>query len=178
MSASWITTADLRTYALNGKAADESMLTDAVAGACGKVVDLCGPVITETVTDERVRVSGAREACLKWRASALSALSVFSSGLALTPSDWWVEGQVLSRRDGSKIPSDLLVTYTSGRVAAAADVAVNAVWARDAALIVAAQYVRARLARNPADPVPVGFLVPNQAQELMASHLLAPLGFA
>ena len=70
------------------------------------------------------------------------------------------------------ILSDLTVVYVAGAATAPS-------WAVGAACLIGNQYFKSRLRPSLADPSTMaGFLVPNQAKELMAPYLLASAGFA
>lgn len=53
--ASWIDNSLLRTFVKNVNADDEAMISLAVDVACGKVEELCGPIVNTTVTGEVAR---------------------------------------------------------------------------------------------------------------------------
>lgn len=136
--------------------------------AMSKVEELCGPVVTTTITSEIVKGSGC-DLPLKYRAAALTSLATYPGGTALTVTDYRIDGQLLSRKDSGWISGPLSVTYTTGAATAPA-------WAKAAALDIVRQRWRTRL--RPTQGAPEGFLVSKQAEELMAGHLLAPGGFA
>ena len=152
---------DLRAYVTNGKAADENGLQLSADLACEVVVEACGPILTTEVVESLDAGTSAVLAC------ADATITAVSVGV---PADYKVSGQVLSRVDGAPFP-ELTVTYTAGAATAPA-------WARAAALLIASHHWRSRLSMPGQATVPVGFLVPNQAETLMAPHRLAPLGFA
>ena len=61
----------------------------------------------------------------------------------------------------------------------AAEVTTAPAWAVSAACLIGNQWFKSRLRPTQSDPTTMtGFLVPNQAMEIMAGHLLAPDGFA
>ena len=167
----WLTVEDLRGYVNNTKAtgAEDASLQLSLEVGVGKVEELCGPVV-ETTVYERVTGSGP-ELVLSFRAESLTAVAT-TSGTALTLTDYRVDGsQLLRREDDGRITGPLNVAYVAGWATAPA-------WARAAALNIAAQHWKSRLTMPGQQPVPAGFLVSNQAAELMKDHLLAPLGFA
>lgn len=173
--AAFISAEELRSFVGNTKVDDGGALQLAVDVACSKVVDLCGPVQIETVTDELVDVSGADEACLRWRVRELLAVKD-SDGATLTLSEWRATGQRLRRRDCGRIWSDLLVSYSAGYVAAGERAPA---WARSMALHIAQQHLRTqRRFASPQDQTPAGFLVPKAALEEGADYLLAPGGLS
>lgn len=179
----WLDTGLLRTAANNSRAADEAGLQLAADIACGKVEQLCGPVLLTTITDERVPGCGAcRELATKYRIRALTAVKSYADGSTLTLSDYdagpAMTGQTLWRKDGGTLPSDLRVTYTTGGTSATV---VTESWAIGAAVLIGQQWLRTMRVFGP-NPNTKGesgaFLIPNAAQALMADHLLAPGGFA
>lgn len=155
--------------------------------AAGEVERLCGPVPDTAIADELVRAGhGCDRLPLRFRPRELTAVKLYATGAALTLADfdadtsaWCVEcgaahapGQLLWRKDGGLLSSDLLVSYSTG-------VDVDAAppdWAVLAALDIVRQLWRTRL--RPAQGAPEGFLVSKQALEHMSGHLLAPDGFA
>lgn len=169
----WVDPSLLRTFVKNTNADDEAMIALAVDVGCGKVEELCGPIANTTVT-ETVTIRGD-QLVTKYRATALTAIAT-ESGTTLTTADWVIDGQLMRNKAGTCYTGRLTLTYAAGYFDPLTGDA--PAWATSAALIIAAQFVRSRLARNPADPVPVGFLVPNQAMEMMSGHLLTPEGFA
>lgn len=173
--AAFISAEELRGFVGNAKVDDSGALQLAVDVACSKVVDLCGPIQIETVTDELVGISGADEACLHWRVRELLAVKD-AGGAALTLSEWRASGQRLRRRDGGRIWSDLLVSYSAGY----ATVGERApAWARSMALHIAQQHLRTqRRFATPQDQAPTGFLVPKVALEEGADYLLTPGGLS
>lgn len=148
--------------------ADDTALELELDLAMSKVEELCGPVVTTTITAEYVKGSGC-DLPLQYRAATLTSLATYPGGTTLTAADYRIDGQLLSRRDGGWIVGPLSVTYTTGAATAPA-------WAKAAALDIVRQRWRTRL--RPTQGAPEGFLVSKQAEELMADHLLAPLGFA
>jgi len=169
----WLDPSALRSFVKNTNADDEAMIALAVDVACGKVEELCGPIANTTVT-ETVTIRGD-QLVTKYRATALTAIAT-ESGTTLTTADWVIDGQLMRNKAGTCYTGRLTLTYAAGYFDPLTGDA--PAWATSATLIIAAQFVRSRLARNPADPVPVGFLVPNQAMEMMSGHLLTPEGFA
>lgn len=172
----FITTADLRAYVNNAKAADEAQLQRAVDVACAAVEDGygdlpgCGPILSTSLVE--VLDGGATALVLGARASAVTSVETYPAGVALTAADFRVSGQILRRTDGGTIPA-VEVTYATGYDEAPA-------WAREAALTIAAHYWQTRL-RTPGQPQPgtgLGYLVPDQAAAMLEPHRLAPLGFA
>ena len=167
----WLTVDDLRAEVRNTKAtgAEDAALQLSVEVGVGKVEELCGPVV-ETTVYERVTGSGP-ELVLSFRAESLTAIAT-TSGTALTLAEYRVDGsQLLRRDDDGRITGPLNVQYVAGWATAPW-------WAKAAALNIAAQHWKSRLTMPGQQPVPAGFLVSNQAAELMKDHLLAPLGFA
>jgi len=168
----WLTVEDLRGYVNNTKAtgAEDASLQLSLEVGVGKVEELCGPVVATDIT-ERIDV-GTYAAVLKFRAESLTSAATLA-GSVLTLADYRVDGsQLLARADGGRMPSGPLdVAYVAGWATAPW-------WARAAALNIAAQHWKSRLTMPGQQPVPAGFLVSNQAAELMKDHLLAPLGFA
>lgn len=166
----FVTTADLREVVNNGKAADEAQLQRALDVACGVVEDACGPILLTSLVE--VLDGGAAALVLTARGTAVTAVETYPAGVALAAADFRVSGQILMRRDGGTIPA-VEVTYTSGFEDVPA-------WAREAALVIAAHYWQSRL-KMPGTPQPgagIGYLVPAQAEAMLAPHRLAPLGFA
>jgi len=167
----WLTVDDLRAEVRNTKAtgAEDAALQLSVEVGVGKVEELCGPIVETSVVE---RVSGSGTALvLSFRAASLVEVAS-TSGTVLTLADFYADGQLLKRDDDGRISGPLNVTYLSGEATAPA-------WAKSAALDIAAQDWRSRLAMpGQQQPVPSGFLVPNKAAEKMKDHLLAPLGFA
>ena len=172
----FITTADLREVINNAKGADEAQLQAAVDVACAAVEDGygdlpgCGPVL-EVSRTETVYGYG-RAVVLSARVASLTSIVTAPGGVVLDVSAFRASGQVVQRADGSLV-GPLTVTYTTGSVAVPA-------WAREAALVIAAHYWQSRL-KVPGAPQPgvgIGYLVPAQAEAMLAPHRLAPLGFA
>lgn len=148
--------------------ADDTALELELDLAMSKVEELCGPVVTTTITGEIVRGSGC-DLPLKYRPATLTSLATYPGGTALTVTDYRIDGQLLSRKDGGWIVGPITVTYTTGAATAPS-------WAKAAALDIIRQRWRTRL--RPTQGAPEGFLVSKQAEELMDTHLLAPVGFA
>lgn len=166
---SWVPLSDFMEFVKNSRADDRADLQLSIDLGCDLVDERCGPTVAETVS-EVVR-GGVRAVALSCRAVSLTAIETWPAGLALPVADFAPRGQVVVRRDGGRIDSDVTVTYLAGAAEAPA-------WAKAAAMLIGQQWFKSRLRPNLNDPVPVGFLVPKQAEELMAAHLLAPGGFA
>lgn len=178
--ASWIDNSLLRTFVKNVNADDEAMISLAVDIACGKVEELCGPIVNTTVTGEVHDVRGSDELCLRYRATSLVSITT-EAGTTLTPSDWAVDGQLLRNKAGRCYDEVLVVTYTSGYFNSADSPEVKraaAPWAFSAALHIGQQHMRTLRRFGQAAEGPVGFLVPAAAMDEMADHLLAPDGFS
>ena len=167
----WLTVDDLRAEVRNTKAtgAEDAALQLSLEVGIAEVEKACGPIVETSVVE---RVSGSGTALvLSFRAASLVEVAS-TSGTVLTLADFYADGQLLKRDDDGRISGPLNVTYLSGEATAPA-------WAKSAALDIAAQDWRSRLAMpGQQQPVPSGFLVPNKAAEKMKDHLLAPLGFA
>lgn len=162
----FITSGDLAGFIKNVTAADEPWLSDAAAVGCAKVVELCGPVLTEQVTDKRVKGT------LRFRAASLVSVQMYIGGAVQDVADYDVDGQLLFRRDGCRIYEPLTVTYKTGSATAPIPL-------KSAALQIAQQHLRAmRRFAATGESTPVGFLVPNSATELMRNYLLLLTGFA
>ena len=166
--AAWVDLDTFANFVRNNSPADRADLADALETGCNMVDALCGPTVTTTIV-ERVK-AGGYELPLSARAASLTSLATYVGGTALTKTDYDISGQLLFRRDGGWIGDDLVVTYTAGAATAPK-------WAVDAARLIGQQWWLSRLRPGP-NQVPVGYLVPKQADELMAGHLLAPGGFA
>lgn len=162
----WVDLTTVRSFIGNTKPEDTAAIQAAIDLGCEKVDELCGPTMTTSITEH------VRSGWLSARAVELTAVADWRTDAALTLDDYYAEGQVLARKDGARIASDLTVTYTAGSATAPA-------WAVSAACLIAKQWFTSRLRPNLNDPTTLaGFLVPNQATEIMASHVLAPGGFA
>ena len=172
--ASWIDNSLLRTFVKNVNADDEAMISLAVDVACGKVEELCGPIVNTTVTGEVHDVRGSDELCLRYRATSLVSITT-EAGTTLTPSDWAIDGQLLRNKSGTCYGDVLVVSYTTGYIATG-DTA--PAWARSAALHIGQQHMRTLRRFGQTTEGPQGFLVPAAAMEEMADHLLAPDGFS
>ena len=168
--AAWVELGTAQSFIGNTSANDVAAIQAAINLGCDKVVEMCGPIIAETIT-ERV-AGGGYELPLKYRPASLGSIATRPGGVALNLADYRFEGQVLAREDDGRISENLTVTYTAGWVAAPS-------WAVSAACLIAKQWFLSRLRPNLNDPSTLtGFLVPRQAEEIMAGHLLAPGGFA
>ena len=126
--------------------------------ACGKVRDMCGPIFPLETVFEVVTV---RRGWAPTRYQAVEITSLSGGSLPVDITDF-----------GFKSPS-----LSSGRVAVTykAGYEVAPDWAVSAALIIARHLWRTRLGPNRNNPEAqpgVGYLVPNQAEALMADHLL------
>ena len=166
----WVDLAVAKSFIGNTSANDVAAIQAAINLGCDKVVEECGPIIAEIIV-ERV-AGGGYELPLKYRPASLGSIVTRPGGVELNLSDYRFEGQVLAREDDGWISENLTVTYTAGWVAAPS-------WAVSAACLIAKQWFTSRLRPNLNDPTTLaGFLVPNQATEIMASHVLAPGGFA
>lgn len=135
-----------------------------------KVEELCGPVLTATVTAEIVDGSGYVLA-LAYRPASLTSLATYPGGSALTVTDYRADGQTIRRKDDGWITGPLQVTYTTGAASAPS-------WAKLAALEILRQRWITRRSPARGQQVAEGFLVSRQAEAAMADHLLAPDGFA
>jgi len=168
--AAWVDLATFRAFVGNASTNDDAVLQVAINLACGKVDKLCGPTIT-TACSEHVKGNGFSLA-LAYRAASITSLATWPWGEPLDPTIFVAEGQLISRKDGLFIVADLTVGYNAG-AATAPD------WAIGAACLIGNQYFKSRLRPSLADPSTMaGFLVPNQAKELMEDYLLASAGFA
>lgn len=171
--AAWVQLSTLRSYCGNQKAEDEAALQAAIDAACTKVEDLCGPITPVTSITELVR-GDSDKLPLRNRAQSLTSIAHWPSGTALDVDDFYISDElVLARKDHGWIVGDLTVVYSSGWATAP-------FWATESALMIAKQAVAPRMRPNAATgtPVATSYLVPNQATELMANHLLPPDGFA
>ncbi len=178
----WITADDLRTAAGAKQPGDQLRIEEAVEIACAEVERLCGPIPWVAVTDEFAEVAGSDRACLKYRPMAQGASAALVAvttvdGVALTLSDFRVDGQVLARRDGAAISTDLLVSYRTGYYDDTPDGATAPVWARSMAKLIGHQYLRVTR-RNQIDASAAGdltqthFLTPAAALDIGRDHLL------
>lgn len=161
--AAWVTLQAFRTFVGNTNATDDALLQSAIDGGCAKVDELCGPTMATSVS-ERVP-AGAYELPLSFWAVALTSVARWPSGQALSTSKFAVEDRVIFRTDGEWIDDDLTVTYSTGAASPPQ-------WAVDSACLIGKHWWASRLRPSINDPSPVGFLVPKQAWELMADHLL------
>ena len=142
--------------ALEDMIAAAAVGVEVVEAACGPIVDT---TITETVDVARPVVAvryPARDA-------------THSTGVPLA-----CAGQTIRTVDGSDVPAGT-ITYTAGYAATTADAPS---WAVTAGRLVARHFWRSLQTNQRATPESAGYLVPNQAQTLMAPHELAPGGFA
>lgn len=139
--------------------------------ACEKVEKLCGPVLLATRTE---RVQPGAVGILRAHDATLVAITT-KSGTVLDVADFDIDDQLLTRVDETAWTERLTVEYSAGWVRAEIPA-----WATGAALLIALQHRRGQMTTSPGSPVPTGsgFLIPNQAKELMEDHLLAPDGFA
>ena len=168
--AAWVDLTTFRNFVRSTKPEDDPSLQAAINLGCDKVDELCGPTITTSIT-ERVRGEGY-DLPLDARATAITSIATWPDGTVLDAAAYYVDDQLLARRDGGWIDSDLTVTYTAGAATAPS-------WAVSAACLIGKQWYTSRLQPSQNDPTAmVGFLVPKQATEIMADHLLAPDGFA
>lgn len=172
--AAWVPLATLQSYCGNQSAADAPALQAALDAACNKVEDLCGPITPVASITELVR-GGGDKLPLRKRAVSLTSITTWPGGTALNVADFYIDDElVLARKDRGWIDYgyDLTVVYTAGWSTAPA-------WAEESALMIAKQAFKPRVRPNAAGvEVPTGYLIPNQAMELMANHLLPPDGFA
>lgn len=170
--AAFVTLADFQAFVGNTRAEDAAAMQFAIDTGCAKVDELCGPTLTATVTDKLLTGRGPAR-YLSARPAALVSVASYPSGDAADVALFDFDGQRLFRRDGLDIVGALTVSYTTGAATAPT-------WAASAAMLIAHQWFKSRLQPNLSTPgtAPVGFLVPNQADELMAEHYLAPGGFA
>ena len=176
---SWVPLATLQSFIGNSNVNDAAAMQTALDMACDRVDWLCGPTMTTTVTEVVKRhnpdpytIIPSYALTLQNRATAITSIKSWPDGGTLDLSSYYVNGQLLKRIDGYIIDVDLTVTYTTGAATAPA-------WAVAAACLIAAQWFKSRLQPNRNDPtVQVGFLVPNQADELMEPYTLAPVTFA
>lgn len=179
---SWITADDLRAAAGAKQPGDQLRIEEAVEIACGEVERLCGPIPWATITDELAEVAGSDRVRLKYRpmaqgvAAALVAITT-TDGVALTLSDFRVDGQVLARRDGAAIGTDLLVSYRTGYYDDTPDGATAPTWARAMAKLIAHQYLRVTRrnlidASSATDLTQTHFLVPAAALDVGRDFLL------
>lgn len=158
------TVALMRSAVNNDRAADYTELLIAAEIGCDKVEEICGPILATARTET---VAAGRSAILSARVASIT--SIVGGDVA----DWQAAGQLLTRADGAAWSSSLTVTYQTGSAQAPG-------WAKAAALAIARQYWRGKLTAAPGSesPTGTGFLIPNQARELMADHALLPAGFA
>ena len=169
--ATWVNLELFQNFVGNTKSSDEMTLRAALDLGCVTVDELCGPTVPTTVV-EHVRAGGYRLP-LRARAESLVSVATWPGGATLPVEGFAVEGQTICRRGTAGwIGGDLTVTYIAGAAEAPP-------WAVSAALLIGKQWLNSRLRPNLNDPTTlVGFLVPKQAQEIMAAHLLAPEGLA
>lgn len=176
----WITASDMQKR-LGGdrpvRPGDEPVLREAALTACSVVEDGwvndrgtlfpgVGPVLFATIPDERVRAGVA-----KCRVAGLVSVATVG-GESLDIADFHAEGQLISRVDGSPVPSPMVVTYTTGWGVTAPE------WARAAALAIGEQLFARRFRSAGQADVPIGFLVPRLAEHLLEPYQRASLGFA
>jgi len=164
--AAWV---DLPTFQAFAGSTD-SNLQAAINFGCDLVDDRCGPTVATTVTE---RVPGGSDILpLSYRAASLTSITIWRDGSVVDATQYVVDGQLLYRKDFAYITTDLSVTYVAGAATAPS-------WATSAAQIIGLHWWRSRLRPAQNDPqVPVGFLVPRQAQELMEPWLIAAGGMA
>ena len=168
--AAWVDLATVQSFIGNTNANDVAAIQAATNLGCDKVVEKCGPIIAETIV-ERVR-GGGYNLPLKFYPASLGSIATRPGGVALDLADYRFKGQLLAREDDGWIAGNLTVTYTAGWAEAPS-------WAVSAACLIAKQWFISRLRPNLNDPSTLtGFLVPNQAMEILEGHLLAPDGFA
>lgn len=158
------TVALMRTALNNDRPADTAELLIAAEIGCDKVEEICGPILATSRTET---VAAGRSAILSARVASLTSVS------AGDVAEYSTVGQLLTRTDGAAWSSPLTITYLTGSATVPA-------WAKAAALAIARQYWRGKITAAPGSesPTGTGFLVPNQARELMADHELIPDGFA
>lgn len=151
-------------------AGTEDEIRRATRIGCEVVEDACGPILATARTE---RIPAGAAGVLSVRASAVTAVA--ASGTPLVAADFVVDGQLLTRANGARWADVLTVSYTAGWVRDQIPE-----WAKAAALLIALQYRRSQLKAGPGRAVPEGsgFLVPHQAEELMAPHVLPNMGFA
>lgn len=173
----WITTSDLRNAAGAKMAIDEDKFVDAVAIACGKVEEMCGPIAWATVTDELVPASRAKGVLLKYRATrGLTAVST-DAGVVLDVDDFRVSGRLLKLKDGGRIGTALRVSYETGYFDPTEAGATAPTWARSMAKLIGHQYLRIerrfKLDSATADDLTqTHFLVPAVALDVGRDYLL------
>ena len=145
----------------------------AVDAAARAVRSKCGPVLSESSLSHTTRAA-TYAVVLPFRAAALASVTS-STGVALTLTDYYIDGQVVRRVDGGSIPACTL-TYSSG-------------WDYDAipaelvgaGYEIARQYWRSQLGNQRGGDEQqgrswsVGVLADRY---IPADWLLAPLGFA
>lgn len=173
----WITAEDLRGAAGAKQAIDQDKFEDAAEFACSKVEELCGPIAWATITDERVRISGSTQACLMARVTrGLTAVADYRTGNVLPLADWDADGQVLERKDGGPVPTDLLVSYQTGYFDDTVEDAKAPAWARIMAKLIGHQYIRVsrrfQIAGGEEDLSQTHFVMPNAALDAGHDYLL------
>ena len=145
-----------------------------VLAAEAEMVAQCGPILATTVTD--VLTMDAATQVLSARVASLTSVTS-EAGTAYTKTDFRINGQLLSRKDGGTIPAWATVVYTSGWAQASIPASVVM-----AGRMLARHLWRTRLGNqrvNESELVPgSAWLWPKQARDLVADYELAPLGFA
>lgn len=158
--AAWVDLPTFQTFA----GSTDANLQAAINFACDLIDTKCGPTIATTVV-ERVP-GGGFELPLNYRAASLTSIATWPDASPVDATQFVVEDQVLFRKDLGYITADLTVTYIAGTATAPS-------WATAAACLIGLHWWRSRLRPAQNDPqVPVGFLVPRQAQELMDPWLI------
>jgi len=166
----WVGLPVAQSFIGNTNVNDTSAIQAAIDLGCDKVVEKCGPIMAETIV-ERVR-GGGYKLPLRFYPASLGSIATRPGGVELDLADYRFEGQMLAREDDGWIAGNLTLTYTAGWAEAPP-------WAVSAACLIAKQWFLSRLRPNLNDPSTLtGFLVPRQAEEIMAGHILAPEGFA
>lgn len=172
----WITAEDLRGQAGAKLPTGQVAFEDAADLACAKVEELCGPIPWATVT-EYVEVPGTSDrARLKNRATRGLESVATADGVPLLLDSFRVDGQVLVRKAGVSIGSDVLVTYHTGYFDDSIEGAKAPAWARKMAVLIGHQLLRVdrrvRLSEDDTDLAGTGYVVPNAALAIGADFLL------
>ena len=163
----WVETSLLRTFVKNVNADDEAMIGLALDVACGKVEEMCGPIVNTTVTESVTARSGKSK--LRYRATSLVSITT-EAGTTLTPSDWAVDGQLLRNKSGTCHDDVLVVSYSSGYFDDTNPSAKAPAWARSAALHIGQQHMRTVRRFGQSTEGPQGFLVDRKSTRLNSSH--------
>jgi hypothetical protein len=175
---SFIDAADVRAQSALTVSATDEELSPFIDAACQVVEDLCGPIETRTVTAEVVLADSTNLIFDQTPVLSVTSLALVRGGVSYSPVLFTLNAEtgIAYLADGSSLPGQFVATYQAGY-------ATVPVWAKVAATIIAAHLATSRRASAtrtgvPNDTTPVsGYLIPNQAMEMLRSHLNLP-GFA